>query len=80
MDNFEGKTVLVMGLCNDAIGYILPDNDFAHFITDVIWDIDGADKVFGSYHRHYEELLSAGASAGSTTVSTLNELVKSLNP
>ncbi|MBR3819352.1 MAG: hypothetical protein IKJ41_09430 [Clostridia bacterium] len=76
----EGKTVLVMGLCNDAIGYILPDNDFAHFITDVIWDIDGADKVFGSYHRHYEELLSAGASAGSTTVSILNELVKSLNP
>ncbi len=76
----EGKTVLVMGLCNDAIGYILPDNDFAHFITDVIWDMDGADKIFGSYHRHYEELLSAGASAGSTTVSTLNELVKSLNP
>lgn len=76
----EGKTVLVMGLCNDAIGYILPDNDFAHFITDVIWDMDGADKILGPYHRHYEELLSAGASAGSTTVSTLNELVKSLNP
>ena len=76
----EGKTVLVMGLCNDAIGYILPDNDFAHFITDVIWDIDGADKLFGTYHRHYEELLSAGSSAGSTTVSVLNELVKRENP
>lgn len=75
----EGKTVLVMGLCNDAIGYILPDNDFAHFITDVIWDMDGADKILGPYHRHYEELLSAGASAGSTTVSVLNELVKSMN-
>ncbi len=76
----EEKTVLVMGLCNDAIGYILPDNDFAHFITDVIWDIDGADKLFGPYHRHYEELLSAGGSAGSTTVSVLNSLVKSENP
>ncbi|MBQ3007339.1 MAG: hypothetical protein IJD78_07250 [Clostridia bacterium] len=76
----EGKTVLVMGLCNDAIGYILPDNDFAHFITDVIWDIDGADKVFGAYHRHYEELLSAGSSAGSTTVSVLNEMVRRENP
>lgn len=73
----EGKTVLVMGLCNDAIGYILPDNDFAHFMTDIIWDIDGADKVFGPYHRHYEEMLSAGSSAGPTTVAVLNELVKS---
>ncbi len=76
----EGKTVLVMGLCNDAIGYILPDNDFAHFITDTIWDMDGADKVFGPYHRHYEELLSAGSKAGSTTVKVLNELVKNANP
>lgn len=76
----EGKTVLVMGLCNDAIGYILPDNDYAHFITDIIWDADGADKLFGPYHRHYEEMLSAGSSAGSETVFVLNELVKSENP
>lgn len=76
----EEKTVLVMGLCNDAVGYILPDNDYAHFITDIIWDADGADKLFGPYHRHYEEMLSAGSSAGSTTVSVLNELAKSMNP
>lgn len=76
----EGKTVLVMGLCNDAIGYILPDNDYAHFITDIFWDADGADRLFGPYHRHYEEMLSAGSSAGSTTVSVLNELAKSMNP
>ncbi len=76
----EGKTVLVMGLCNDAVGYILPDNDYAHFITDVIWDMDGADKLFGPYRRHYEEMLSAGSLAGSTTISVLNELVKSENP
>ena len=76
----EGKTVLVMGLCNDAIGYILPDNDYAHFITDLIWDADGADKLFGPYHRHYEEMLSTGSSAGSVTISVLNELAKSMNP
>ncbi len=76
----EGKTVLVMGLCNDAIGYILPDNDFAHFMTDIIWDLDGAEKIFGTYHRHYEEMLSSGSTAGSVTVSVLNELVKSENP
>lgn len=73
------KTVLVMGLCNDAIGYILPDNDYAHFITDVFWDMDGAEKVFGPYHRHYEEMLSAGSTAGSDTISALNKLVKSIN-
>lgn len=76
----EGKTVLVMGLCNDAIGYILPDNDYAHFITDTIWDMDGAERLFGPYHRHYEEMLSVGSTAGSTTISVLNELVKSANP
>lgn len=75
----EGKTVLVMGLCNDAIGYILPDNDYAHFITDIIWDMDGAEKLFGPYHRHYEEMLSTGSTAGSVTISVLNELVKSIN-
>lgn len=76
----KSKTVLVMGLCNDAIGYILPDNDYAHFITDIIWDMDGAEKLFGPYHRHYEEMLSTGSTAGSATVLTLNELVKSENP
>lgn len=76
----EGKTVLVMGLCNDAIGYILPDNDYAHFIADTIWDMDGADKLFGTYHRHYEEMLSTGSTAGSATISVLNSLVKNENP
>ncbi len=75
----DGKTLLVMGLCNDAIGYILPDTDYAHFITDTIWDMDGADKIFGKYHRHYEELLSTGSTAGSATVEVLNELAKSVN-
>lgn len=72
----EEKTVLVMGLCNDAIGYILPDNDYAHFITDTIWSMDGAENLFGPYHCHYEELLSTGSTAGSTTISILNDLVK----
>lgn len=76
----EGKTVLVMGLCNDAIGYIVPDNDYAHFIADSLWDMDGAEKLFGPYHRHYEEMLATGSTAGSATVEALNALVKSANP
>lgn len=75
----EGKTVLVMGLCNDAIGYIVPDTDYAHFIADSLWTIDGAEKVFGPAQRHYEELLATGSKAGSSTITVLNELVKEAN-
>lgn len=75
----EGKTVLVLGLCNDAIGYIVPDNDYAHFIADSLWDMDGAEKVFGPYHRHYEELLATGGTAASSTITALNELVTEAN-
>lgn len=75
----ENKTVLVMGLCNDAIGYIIPDNDYAHFIADSLWNIDGAEKLFGEYHRHYEEMLSTGSAAASTVMTALNDLVKSEN-
>ncbi len=75
----EGKTVLVMGLCNDAIGYIVPDNDFAHFIADSLWSMDGAEDVFGPYHRHYEELLATGGTAGSSTIKAFNALVENAN-
>ena len=72
----EGKTVLVMGLCNDAIGYIVPDNDYAPFIADTIWNTELGEKVFGEYHRHYEEMLSTGSKAGSTVIGALNDIVK----
>lgn len=78
------KTVLVMGLCNDAIGYIIPDNDFAPFITDTLWALEIGDyklgeELFGEYHRHYEELLSAGGSSASSVISTLNNLAEKRN-
>ncbi|MBR5232580.1 MAG: hypothetical protein IKW03_00070 [Clostridia bacterium] len=72
----ENKTVLVMGLCNDAIGYIVPDNDYAPFIADTIWNNDLGIKLFGEYHSHYEEMLSTGSKAGSTVIGALNELVE----
>ncbi len=75
----EGKTVLVMGLCNDAIGYIVPDTDYAHFIADSLWSMDGMEGLYGPAKRHYEELLATGSKAGSTTISVLNELVKGAN-
>lgn len=78
------KTVLVMGLCNDAIGYIIPDNDYAPFITDTLWALEIGDwklgeKLFGEYHRHYEELLSAGNSSASSVILAVNTLAESRN-
>ena len=72
----EGKTVLVMGLCNDAIGYIVPDNDYAPFIADSLWNTDLGEKLWGKPQRHYEEMLSAGSLAGSSVMGELNALVK----
>lgn len=72
----EDKTVLVMGLCNDAIGYIIPDNDYAPFIADSLWNTEMGEKLFGKPQRHYEEMLSAGSKAGSTVISALNSIVK----
>ena len=75
----EGKTVLVMGLCNDAIGYIVPDNDYAPFIADSLWNTELGEKLFGKAQRHYEEMLSTGSMAGSTVIGELNSVVKEYN-
>ena len=75
----EGKTVLVMGLCNDAIGYIVPDNDYAPFIADSLWNTDLGEKLWGKPQRHYEEMLSTGSKAGSTVIGALNSIVKEYN-
>jgi hypothetical protein len=72
----EDKTVLVMGLCNDAIGYIVPDNDYAPFIADSLWNTEMGVKLWGKYHRHYEEMLSAGSTAGTSVMTALNALAK----
>ncbi len=75
----KNKTVLVMGLCNDAIGYIIPDNDYAPFIADSLWGMEIGDfklgeELFGEYHRHYEETLSTGSKTASAVIGALNEL------
>lgn len=72
----DDKTVLVMGLCNDALGYIVPDNDYAPFVADSLWNTDLGEKLFGPAQRHYEEMLSMGSTAGSTIMGALNGVVK----
>ena len=75
----DDKTVLVMGLCNDAIGYIIPDNDYAPFIADTLWNTSLGEKLFGPAQKHYEEMLSMGSTTGSKIMSAVNALVTDVN-
>lgn len=50
----------VIGLCNDAIAYIVPDNDFG--------------SVFA--HLHYEEAVSAGKRTASNIAGAFFRLVE----
>ncbi len=74
----SNKKILVMGLCNDAIGYIVPDNDYAPFIADSLWNSDIGEKLYGPAYRHYEEMLSLGSTAGSSIMTAVNELIESV--
>lgn len=60
------KKVIAFGLVNDAAGYILPDNDYAHFIAD----------SFGL--SHYEELLSGGPGVASAITKVYAEMLDSI--
>ncbi len=52
--------LVIIGLCNDSIGYILPDNDYG-----CIFEKD-----------RYEESVSAGAQTGSSLVGAFEKLVE----
>lgn len=55
-----GEDVVVFGLANDAVGYIVPDNDYCMCLA------------FG----HYHETLSLGEKTASTLMSAYEELAK----
>ncbi|NLB36527.1 MAG: hypothetical protein GX824_04405, partial [Clostridiales bacterium] len=56
----KGDSKLVtFGLCNDSIGYILPDNDFG--------------SIFAP--KHYEESVSAGKNTGSAIIRSFSKLL-----
>ncbi len=58
----EGVSLKIVGLCNDLIGYILPDNDYG--------------SIFAK--GHYEEFASVGRETGAITVEAFKELAQSL--
>ena len=53
-----GPDVAAFGLANDAVGYIVPDNDY----------------ILGDFVGHYHELISLGEHTGSTVVKGLTDL------
>ena len=56
----ENKELTAVGLCNDSVGYILPDNDYGSIVA----------------KNHYEESVSAGGKAGSTLVKAFSKLLE----
>ena len=53
-----GEGTYAFGLANDAIGYIVPDNDY----------------VLGEFSEHYHELISLGEKTGSSVIRALCSL------
>lgn len=56
------KDIIAFGLANDAIGYIVPDNDY----------------VLGEFQNHYHELIGLGKNTGSTVIKAFMELKSEL--
>lgn len=57
-----GTSLKIIGLCNDLVGYILPDNDFG--------------SIFAK--DHYEEMASAGIETGPAIVEAFKDLAESV--
>lgn len=56
----ESDEVLVFGLCNDAVGYIVPDNDYSS----------------SNEEGHYEETVSTGSYSASAFSKAFEKLIK----
>ncbi len=65
MQELAGRKLIVFGLTNDQIGYIMPDNDVATTLTDALGGLFGKDS-FGEKNSHYSEMLTTSRNVGST--------------
>ena len=64
----------VIGLCNDEIGYIIPENDF--LLHEWLPYFNNTDDENG--RRHYEETNSLGPNAAGAILDAMDELIKSV--
>lgn len=63
LNEIAGANLAVIGLCNDEVAYIVPDNDFGSIIAP----------------KHYEESVSTGKNAASKIVKEFKELINSID-
>lgn len=68
------KHNFVMGLCNDELGYIIPDNDF--IVNEKLPYINSAKDRFG--RNHYEETNSTGPHTARAVLTAIEEIIKSV--
>lgn len=72
MSDCEHK--FVIGLCNDELGYIIPDNDFV--LNEKTPYIDSGRDKFD--RKHYEETNSTGRETARTLLNAFEDVIKSV--
>lgn len=70
----EAKHKFVVGLCNDELGYIIPDNDF--FLDSKLPYINGGNDHMD--RNHYEETNSTGVKTARAILDTMEKLIASV--
>ena len=70
----EAKHKFVVGLCNDELGYIIPDNDF--FLNSKMPYINKGKDKFD--RDHYEETNSTGPNTARTLLDATLKIIKSI--
>ena len=71
-DQGNAKHKFVIGLCNDELGYIIPENDF--FLNARTPYIDAGKDRFD--RNHYEETNSTGPDTARTILENMNSLIR----
>lgn len=69
----NAKHTFVVGLCNDELGYIIPENDF--FLNPKTPYIDSGNDRLG--RNHYEETNSTGPKTALTILEAMDKLISS---
>ena len=70
----DAKHTFVIGLCNDELGYIIPDNDF--FLNDGLPYINAGKDRFD--RNHYEETNSTGRNTARIILEETDKLILSV--
>ena len=75
IESIVGGDTAVFGLANDAIGYIIPDNDYCMFFLGY-----GKlpEKLFFKDYAHYQEMFSLGSHTASAFASGVKDMMEQL--